>query len=138
VHLLLAVLIGVVVAVLGVWAQNESLVGVNYDDGIYALLAKALAHGEGYRVVFLPVDVPGVKYPPLYPMSLVPFWLLSGSQEAALYAMKLVGGCSSAPGFCSGLHDVGGQRPAVGAALSRSPFPRPLADRPHVRETDVR
>jgi hypothetical protein len=92
VHLLLAVLIGVVVAVLGVWAQNESLVGVNYDDGIYALLAKALAHGEGYRVVFLPVDVPGVKYPPLYPMSLVPFWLLSGSQEAALYAMKLANG----------------------------------------------
>jgi hypothetical protein len=91
-HLLLAVLIGLVVAVVGVWAQNESLVGVNYDDGIYALLAKALAHGEGYRVTFLPVDVPGVKYPPLYPMSLVPFWVLSGSQEAALQAMKLANG----------------------------------------------
>jgi hypothetical protein len=92
VHLPLAVLIGVAVAALGVWAQNESLVGVNYDDGIYALLARALAHGEGYRVTFLPVDVPGVKYPPLYPMSLAPFWLLSGSQEAALHAMKLANG----------------------------------------------
>ncbi|UCF20383.1 MAG: hypothetical protein JSU87_02965, partial [Gemmatimonadota bacterium] len=87
-HLLLAVLVAIVVAAVGVWAQNESLVGVNYDDGIYVLLAKALAHGEGYRVTFLPVDVPGVKYPPLYPVSLVPFWLFSGSQEAALAAMK--------------------------------------------------
>jgi hypothetical protein len=92
VHLLLAVLVGIVAALVGVWAQNESLVGVNYDDGIYALLARALAHGEGYRVTFLPVDVPGVKYPPLYPMSLVPFWLLSGSQETALSAMKLANG----------------------------------------------
>ncbi len=91
-HLLLAVLVAIVVAAVGVWAQNESLVGVNYDDGIYVLLAKALAHGEGYRVTFLPVDVPGVKYPPLYPMSLVPFWLFSGSQEAALAAMKLANG----------------------------------------------
>lgn len=92
VHLPLAVAIGIVVAALGVWAQNESLVGVNYDDGIYVLLAKALAQGEGYRVTFLPVDVPGVKYPPLYPTSLVPFWLISGSQEAALHAMKVANG----------------------------------------------
>lgn len=92
VNLLLAVLVGIVVAAVGVWAQNESLVGVNYDDGIYALLAKALSDGEGYRVTFLPVDVPGVKYPPLYPMSLVPFWVFSGSQEAALSAMKVANG----------------------------------------------
>ncbi len=92
VHALLAVLIGTIVAVVGVWAQNEALVGVNYDDGIYVLLAKALAQGEGYRVTFLPVDVPGVKYPPLYPLSLAPFWLASGSQEAALSAMKLANG----------------------------------------------
>ncbi len=91
-NLLLAALVAIVVAVVGVWAQNESLVGVNYDDGIYALLAKALADGEGYRVTFLPVDVPGVKYPPLYPMSLVPFWLFSGSQETALSAMKVANG----------------------------------------------
>lgn len=91
-HLLLAALVAVVVAAVGVWAQNESLVGVNYDDGIYVLLAKALAQGEGYRVTFLPVEVPAVKYPPLYPMSLVPFWLFSGSQESALAAMKLTNG----------------------------------------------
>jgi len=91
-RLLTAVLVGIVVGAVGVWAQNESLVGVNYDDGIYALLAQSLADGEGYRLASLPVDVPGVKYPPLYPMSLAPFWLLSGTQEAALDAMKLANG----------------------------------------------
>jgi hypothetical protein len=91
-RILTAALIGIVVGAVGVWAQNGSLVGVNYDDGIYALLAKSLADGEGYRLASLPVDVPGVKYPPLYPMSLAPFWLSSGTQEAALDAMKLANG----------------------------------------------
>lgn len=117
VHLLLAVLIGIVVAGVGVWAQNESLVGINYDDGIYALLAKALAQGEGYRVTFLPLDLPGVKYPPLYPLSLVPFWLFSGSQEAALSAMKLANGIyigAAAGLFAFLLMDVG----ILGTALA--------------------
>jgi hypothetical protein len=91
-RLLLAAVVGIIVAAVGIWAQNDALVGVNYDDGIYALLAKALADGDGYRLTFLPVDLPGVKYPPLYPLSLAPFWLLAGSQEAALFAMKLANG----------------------------------------------
>ncbi len=81
-----------IVAVLGVWAQNSSLVGVNYDDGIYVLVAKALAQGEGYRLTWLPVNLPAIKYPPVYPFSLVPFWLLSDSPETALGAMKLANG----------------------------------------------
>lgn len=88
----MALAVGVVVAAVGLWAQNESLVGVNYDDAIYVLLAKSVAAGEGYGLSHLPVDVPGVKYPPLYPLSLVPFWVLAGSQGAALYAMKLANG----------------------------------------------
>jgi hypothetical protein len=84
--------VGVVVAAIGMWAQNGSLVGVNVDDGFYVLLAKALAEGEGYRLTYLPVSLPGVKYPPVYPLSLVPFWTFVGSQSAALYAMKLANG----------------------------------------------
>jgi hypothetical protein len=88
----LALLVATIVAGVGIWAQNSSLVGVNYDDGIYALLARALARGEGYVLTFIPGTLPGVKYPPLYPLSLVPFWWLAGSQENALLAMKLANG----------------------------------------------
>lgn len=94
---LCALVVGAIVAALGVWAQNAALVGVNYDDGIYALLAKALADGDGYNLTFLPVSLPGIKYPPVYPVSLVPFWEFSGSQAAALLGMKI------ANGLCIGL-----------------------------------
>lgn len=87
-----AAAVGAVIAVLGVWAQNAALVGVNYDDGIYALLARALAEGEGYRLTFLPTSLPAIKYPPVYPLSLVPFWVLASSPEAALFGMKLANG----------------------------------------------
>ncbi len=84
--------VAVTIGALGIWAQNSALVGVNYDDGIYALLAKAVAEGEGYRLTFLPQELPGIKYPPVYPLSLVPFWALAGSQDAALEAMKVWNG----------------------------------------------
>jgi len=87
-----ALAVGAIVAALGVWAQNAALVGVNYDDGIYALLAKALADGDGYNLKFLPVSLPGIKYPPVYPGSLVPFWVFSGSQATALLGMKIANG----------------------------------------------
>jgi hypothetical protein len=87
-----AAAVGVVVAGVGVWAQNSALVGINYDDGIYALLAKALAGGDGYRLTFLPVELPGIMYPPVYPLSLAPFWTLAGSQESALAGMKVANG----------------------------------------------
>jgi hypothetical protein len=90
--LAVAAVVGVVIGVLGVWAQNAALVGVNYDDGIYALLARALADGDGYRLTFLPVSLPAIKYPPVYPLSLVPFWLLASSAEAALFGMKVANG----------------------------------------------
>ncbi len=90
-RVLTALAIGIVIASLGLWAQNTALVGVNYDDAIYALLARAVADGHGYRLTELG-DLPGIKYPPIYPMSLVPLWVLTDSQDAALHAMKLANG----------------------------------------------
>jgi len=87
-----AAAVGAVIAVVGVWAQNAALVGGNYDDGIYALLARALAEGEGYRLTFLPTSLPAIKYPPVYPLSLVPFWVLASSPDAALFGMKVANG----------------------------------------------
>lgn len=84
--------VAVTIAVLGVWAQTPALVGAGYDDGAYALLSRSLAHGDGYRITSVPGGVPGVKYPPLYPLSQVPFWWLADGQAGALHGIKLANG----------------------------------------------
>ena len=45
--------------------------GVFHDDGIYVVTARALAEGQGYRIISLPESPPQTKYPILFP------WLLS-------------------------------------------------------------
>ena len=68
------------------WGQGQ-------DDGLYWVLAKSLAHGTGYRVLSLPGQPYGVKYPPLYPLYLSIAWRLQPSfpqnlsVAAALQAM---------------------------------------------------
>lgn len=68
--------LGLAVFVVALWAQPNALVGVFYDDGIYTVLAKALAEGEGYRYIHMPGAPPGVHYPPLYPAALSILWRL--------------------------------------------------------------
>lgn len=53
-----------------------ALVGVFYDDGIYLALAKSLAEGHGYRLLYLPGAPAAVHYPPLYPAFLAALWRL--------------------------------------------------------------
>ena len=57
-------------------ATPDALVGVFYDDGIYAALARSLAEGGGYRVPYLPGQPPAVHYPPGYPAFLALLWKL--------------------------------------------------------------
>jgi hypothetical protein len=53
---------------------NHALVGVFYDDGLYAGLATALSGGLGYVHPNFP-SLPGaVHYPPLYPVVLAPLF----------------------------------------------------------------
>ena len=56
------------------WAQHDGLVGVFFDDGVYVVLAKALAEGHGYANIHLPDAPAGVHFPPLYPMALSVLW----------------------------------------------------------------
>ena len=67
---------GIVVFAVALWAQSGAMIGVFYDDGMYVLLGKALAEGEGYRSVHLPGSPAAVHYPPLYPMVLSLLWRL--------------------------------------------------------------
>jgi hypothetical protein len=51
--------------------------GVFQDDGIYVILGKALASGEGYRYLNLPGAPYATHYPPGYPLFLALLWKLS-------------------------------------------------------------
>lgn len=55
------------------------IIGQNYDDAHYITLAQSLARGEGYRLLSRPNQPPGVKYPPGWPLLLMPVWWLGGS-----------------------------------------------------------
>lgn len=80
----------VALVVLGVnlWATTDAPVGVFYDDGIYAVLAKSLATGEGYRYLNLPGQPPAVKYPPVYPFLLSVIWRWGPRFPASVAWMK--------------------------------------------------
>jgi hypothetical protein len=68
----------------GLLTLNQALVGVFYDDGLYAGLATALASGLGYVHPNLPGMPAAVHYPPLYPVVLAPFFGVLSVNGAAL------------------------------------------------------
>jgi hypothetical protein len=45
-----------------------------HDDSIYVTTAKALATGQGYRIISLPYEPAQTKYPPFYPFLLSLIW----------------------------------------------------------------
>ena len=63
-------------AVAAVVAANltGALAGVFYDDGVYLALAKSLAEGHGYHLLYLPGQPAAVRYPFLYPLFLASLW----------------------------------------------------------------
>jgi len=50
--------------------------GRGHDDTVYLTTAKALATGEGYRIISLPYRPAQTKYPPFYPLLLSLVWRL--------------------------------------------------------------
>jgi hypothetical protein len=53
---------------------NPDRFGGYHDDGIYVVTAKALATGQGYRIISLPYEPAQTKYPPLYALLLSLIW----------------------------------------------------------------
>ncbi len=49
--------------------------GVWHDDGVYVLLGRSLARGEGLRYTGVAGDLLAPKFPPLYPLALSLVWL---------------------------------------------------------------
>ena len=70
-------------------ALNRALVGVFYDDGLYAGLATAVGSGHGYVHPNLPGMPTGVHFPPFYPVVLAPLFGLLSVPAAAIAAKIL-------------------------------------------------
>lgn len=70
--LLALVAFGAAASAIGPWP-----VGVFQDDGMYLVLAKSLATGEGYRYLNIPGAPSATHYPPLYPAVLALLWKLN-------------------------------------------------------------
>ena len=89
--------VGVIVATIALAIAIAAIpnwpVGVFQDDGIYAVLGKALAGGEGYRYLNLPGAPYATHYPPGYPLFLAILWKLSPEfpQNVALFTFANAG-----------------------------------------------
>jgi hypothetical protein len=75
-HAALFILFAVVLGT-AAWAAQPYPVGVYHDDGVYVVLGKAIATGQGYRYLNLPEAPVATHYPPAYPLLLAALWKLS-------------------------------------------------------------
>ena len=82
--------IGAVVLAVAIATMTSWPVGVYYDDGIYLILGKALATGEGYRYLNLPGHPAATHYPPGYPALLALLWTIAPSFPENVALFKLV------------------------------------------------
>ena len=67
-------LVGTLVVAVGVMLVDSLPVGVVHDDGMYVILAKSLATGQGYRWLNLPGAPAATHFPPGYPAVLALLW----------------------------------------------------------------
>jgi hypothetical protein len=73
----LAVLLAVaLLAILYAGMIDTQILGYIRDDAIYAITAKSLVEGHGYRLIHLPEQPIQVRYPPLYTLLLSAGWWL--------------------------------------------------------------
>ena len=83
-------LLGVVLLALGLASWRPVPAGVWNDDGVYVLVGKALAQGDGLSYAGVPGSVPAVKFPPIYPLVLAALWsVLSDIGPVTLSAVFL-------------------------------------------------
>lgn len=83
------VIAGAIALAVGMFLIDGLPVGVAHDDGMYVLLAKALATGQGYRWLNLPDAPPATHFPPGYPAVLALLWWLFPAFPANVVKFKL-------------------------------------------------
>ncbi|HSW40035.1 MAG TPA: hypothetical protein VLL97_11140, partial [Acidobacteriota bacterium] len=88
VDLIVALILAGVLLVLGYWKLVPGVTGVYHDDAIYVITGKALAQGDGYRLINLPGAPPQTKYPILYPLLLAAVWKVQPAFPDAVVLMQ--------------------------------------------------
>lgn len=66
--------VAALILILGVALWEPFPPGIWHDDGVYVLLGRSLAQGEGLRYVGIPGAPLAPKFPPLYPLLLALVW----------------------------------------------------------------
>ena len=69
-----ALITALVILAIGIALIDALPVGVAFDDGMYVILAKAIATGHGYRWLNVPGTPPATHFPPGYPAFLALLW----------------------------------------------------------------
>ena len=87
---LILVSVGLLIGVSALWGANREILGLFHDDGIYAVVAKSLAQGSGYRIISLPGALPQTKYPFLYSYLLSWIWSFDGDFPHNILLLKSV------------------------------------------------
>jgi hypothetical protein len=80
-----------IVLALGLSIIDALPVGVMYDDGMYVILAKAIATGHGLHWLQLPGSPAAVHFPPGYPAVLALLWWLYPHFPANVILFKMAG-----------------------------------------------
>jgi hypothetical protein len=78
------VVLGVLLLAVGLYTWEPLPVGVWHDDGVYVLLGRTLAEGQGLRYGGVVGEPPATKFPPLYPAVLAGVWWLAPGFPANL------------------------------------------------------
>lgn len=73
------IVLGLALFAVGVTAWRPVPAGIWHDDGVYMLVAKALAEGQGLVYGGVVDNPPAAKFPPLYPMLLAGLWWVFGA-----------------------------------------------------------
>ena len=114
------VLAGLITLAVATFAIAPWPVGVFYDDGIYLILGKALATGEGLRYLNLPGHPAATHYPPGYPVLLALLWKLAPDFPRNVILFKLANAVLLALA-CAGLTQLAMRRlrlPPIAAAAA--------------------
>ncbi len=85
-----ALIAGVIVLLVALWAIDGAPVGVVQDDGMYVVLAKSLATGQGFRWINIPGAPAATHYPPGYPALLALLWRIAPAFPANVMLFKAV------------------------------------------------
>ena len=86
----LIVVAGILLGGVGFWMIDREVLGLFHDDGIYAVIAKSISEGNGYRIASLPNSAFQTKYPFVYSYLLSWIWTFRPAFPENIFLLKAV------------------------------------------------